>query len=180
MNELSTHPLEEPGVSSRFIDPCIIVIFGATGDLTARKLLPALYNLAKDGQLPAQFACVGFARREKTHDQFRSEMKDAIKNFSRSKPIDESLWNNFKEHLFYHVSEFHDEQGYQRLCGFLQELDARLGTKGNRVFYFSTQPSFFTLICENLHKVGLIYNAETVKDKWSRIIIEKPFGHDLK
>lgn len=180
MNELSTHPLEEPGVSGRFIDPCIIVIFGATGDLTARKLLPALYNLAKDGQLPAQFACVGFARREKTHDQFRNEMKDAIKSFSRSKPIDESLWNNFKEHLFYHVSEFHDEQGYQRLSGFLQELDARLGTKGNRVFYFSTQPSFFTLICENLHKVGLIYNAETVKDKWSRIIIEKPFGHDLK
>jgi glucose-6-phosphate 1-dehydrogenase len=177
---MSTHPLEEPGISSRIIEPCIIVIFGATGDLTARKLLPAIYNLAKDGQLPPQFACVGFARREKRHDQFRSEMKEAISNFSRTKPIDESLWNNFKEHLFYHVSEFHDEKGYEKLATFLKDLDAKLGTKGNRVFYFSTQPSFFTTICENLHKTGLIYDEEKVKDKWSRIIVEKPFGHDLK
>ncbi len=176
----TSHPLEEPGVSSRFIDPCILVIFGATGDLTARKLIPALYNLAKEGQLPAQFACVGFARRQKSHEQFREEMKDAITKFSRTKPLDEPLWNRFKDQLFYHISEFHEEEGYARLKAYLQELDGKLGTKGNRVFYLSTQPSFFTTICEKLHSSGLIYDREKVQDQWSRIIIEKPFGHDLK
>lgn len=175
----SSHPLQEPGQMGRISDPCILVIFGATGDLTSRKLLPALYNLACDGQLPAQFACVGFARREKTHDQFREEARDAINQFSRTKPIDEPVWGHFKEQLFYHVSEFHEDKGYESLQKFLTELDARLGTKGNRVFYLSTQPSFFTLICEKLHKFGLIYDTAKVHDKWSRIIIEKPFGHDL-
>ncbi|MBS0620472.1 MAG: glucose-6-phosphate dehydrogenase [Verrucomicrobia bacterium] len=179
MPDPTVHPLEEPGISSRFIEPCILVIFGATGDLTARKLLPAIYNLAREGQLPPQFACVGFARREKTHEQFRQEMKEAIQNFSRVKPIDEALWKNFQEHLFYHRSEFHEDAGYSSLQAFLKDLDGRLGTKGNRVFYLSTQPSFFPLVCEKLHKAGLIYDADTVKDKWSRIIIEKPFGHDL-
>ncbi len=176
----TTHPFDEPGVSGRYIEPCIMVIFGATGDLTARKLCPALYNLAREGQLPPQFACVGFARREKSHDQFREEMREGISNFSRVKPIDESLWANFKDHLFYHQSEFHDVEGYKKLGAFLQELDRKLGTKANRVFYLSTQPSFFPLICENLHRAGLIYDTDTTQDKWSRIIIEKPFGHDLK
>src|SRR5580700_5356938 len=102
----TVHPLDEPGLSSRFVEPCILVIFGATGDLTARKLVPALYNLAREGQLPSQFACVGFARRPKSHDEFRNEMRTAINSFSRVKPIEESLWNNFKEHIFYHQSEF--------------------------------------------------------------------------
>lgn len=177
MTTISSHPLEEPGMSSRFIDPCILVIFGATGDLTARKLLPAIYNLAREGQLPPQFACVGFARRDKTHEQFREEMKEAINSFSRVKPIDETLWATFKEQLFYHKSEFHEESGYNSLSSFLTDLDARLGTKGNRVFYLSTQPSYFTTICEMLHKSNLIYE-EGKSSSWSRIIIEKPFGHD--
>jgi glucose-6-phosphate 1-dehydrogenase len=179
MPQLSQHPLEEPGISTRFVDPCILVIFGATGDLTARKLIPALYNLTREGQLSPQFVCVGFARREKTHEQFRNEMYEAITKFSRVKPIDESLWNNFKEQIFYHKSEFHDDAGYENLQSFLNQLDGRFGTKGNRVFYLSTQPSFFTLICDKLHQHGLIYNQEITKEKWSRVIIEKPFGHDL-
>ncbi len=178
-SQTGTHPLQEPGTTSRFVDPCILVIFGATGDLTARKLVPAIYNLAREGQLPPQFACVGFARREKTNEQFRAEMKEAINQFSRVKPVDEALWKNFQDHVFYHVSEFHDLAGYQKLQKTLQEIDARLGTKGNRVFYLSTQPSFFPLISENLHKAGLIYDADTTQDKWSRIIVEKPFGHDF-
>ncbi len=178
MSELDAHPLEEPGVSNRFIDPCIVVIFGATGDLTARKLFPALYNLIREGELSLQFACVGFARREKTHEQFREEMHQAVSEYSRIKPIDEAVWKHFQEQIFFHVSEFHDDEGYERLKKFLQELDTRFGTKGNRIFYLSTQPSFFTLICEKLHKHGLIYEADQGA-KWSRIIIEKPFGHDL-
>lgn len=170
------NPLQEPGISMRLIEPCIMVIFGATGDLTARKLVPALYNLAKEGQLPTQFACVGFARRPKTHEQFRAEMKEAVASFSRSKPIDSSLWDNFEQQLFYHTSEFHEDAGYEKLNKFLGDLDASLGTKGNRVFYLSTQPSFFTSICEHLHKANLIYHESPC---FSRVIIEKPFGHDL-
>lgn len=179
MDEKSAHPLEEPGVSSRFIDPCILIIFGATGDLTARKVMPAVYNLIRDGELPAQFACVGFARRDKTHEQFREEMRTAINAHSRVKPIDESVWATFKEEIFYHKSEFHDDDGYKRLKEFLNELDNKLGTKGNRIFYLSTQPSFFPLICEKLQKFGLIYENHAPGERWSRVIIEKPFGHDL-
>lgn len=176
---MNSHPLEEPGVSSRFIDPCILVIFGATGDLTSRKLLPAIYNLAREGQLPSQFAVVGFARRDKSHDDFRKEMKDAINKHSRVKPVDEALWKNFEQQIFYHKSEFHEDDGYLKLDAFLKDLDRKLGTKGNRVFYLSTQPRFFTTICEKLAKNKLIYDKNREKDKWSRIIIEKPFGHDL-
>ncbi|MBI3508453.1 MAG: glucose-6-phosphate dehydrogenase, partial [Chlamydiia bacterium] len=88
------HPLEEEGRDSRLIDPCILVIFGATGDLTTRKLAPALYNLGREGLLPPNFACVGFARREKTHETFRQEFKAGITSFSRVKPIDETFWNH--------------------------------------------------------------------------------------
>ncbi len=172
------NPLEE-GQQNRLLEPCILVIFGATGDLTSRKIIPALYNLLRDGQFPSLFACVGFARRPKTHDQFREEMKAAVEKFSRSKPLDESVWDHFKDHLFYHISEFHEDAGYASLKSFLSELDVKLGTKGNRVFYLATPPSYFPLICEKLHKAGLIYNEAEVTDKWSRIIIEKPFGHDL-
>jgi len=175
----SSHPLSEPGQSRNILSPCILVIFGATGDLTAKRLMPAVYNLTREGQLSPQFACIGFARREKSHDQFREEMQKAVNTYSRVKPIDESLWGNFKEQIFYHQSEFHDDAGYERLQKFLNELDTRFGTKGNRVFYLSTQPSFFSLICEKLHKFGLLYDEKMVKDKWSRVIIEKPFGHDL-
>ncbi|MEN9344433.1 MAG: glucose-6-phosphate 1-dehydrogenase [Chlamydiota bacterium] len=179
MTPTNLHPLTEPGLSSRFLDPCVLVIFGATGDLTARKLLPALYNLAREGQLPSQFAVVGFARRDKTDADFRKELKESVAKFSRVKPIDESVWNHFEQQIFYHKSEFHEDSGYAALNKRLLEIDALLGTKGNRVFYLSTQPSFFPLICQKMHAGGLIYDPEKVKEKWSRVIIEKPFGHDL-
>lgn len=174
-----TSPLEDPSRQKKSVDPCIMVIFGATGDLTARKLVPALYNLARDGQLPGHFACVGFARREKTNEAFRKEMLDAVNQFSRQRPVDPEVWKAFSEQLFYHVSEFHEDQGYEKLAALLKTLDTQFGTKGNRVFYLSTQPSFFPLIIEKLSKNHLIYDPNQVQDKWSRVIIEKPFGHDL-
>ncbi len=172
------NPLSEGVGSSKVTDPCIVVIFGATGDLTARKLVPALYNLAREGQLPDHFACVGFARRTKSHDDFRTELHDAIGKFSRVKPIDENLWKTFGEQVFYHQSNFDDLKGYQDLAKLLDDLDKKFGTRGNRVFYLSTQPSFFKNIIENLNKSGLIYDPQKVKDKWSRVIIEKPFGRN--
>lgn len=174
------NPLEEGSRTAKSAESCILVIFGATGDLTARKLVPALYNLFLAGQLPPHFACVGFARREKTDEDFRQEMHDAINQFSRTKPIDEEAWKTFREQIFYHQSEFHDDAGYESLNKKLQELDRDLLTKGNRVYYLSTQPSFFPLVVEKLSQHKLIYNPDIVHDKWSRVIIEKPFGHDLQ
>lgn len=163
---------------SKVPEPCILVIFGATGDLTARKLIPALYNLAREDQLPSHFACVGFARRPKDHVQFREEMMSAVKQYSRTRGIDPKLWNVFENQLYYHQSEFDSDEGYESLGLFLNTLDEKLGTKGNRVYYLSTQPSFFPTVVEKLHTHSLIYPTDQIKDKWSRVVIEKPFGED--
>lgn len=173
------NPLTETSRSLKTAESCILVIFGATGDLTARKLAPAIYNLAREGQLPGHFACVGFARKPKTHEEFRQEMKEAINQFSRSKSIDETLWNTFKEQLFYFESEFHDDAGYDKLNQFLQKIDSQFGTKGNRVYYLSVQPSFFPTIVKKLSEHHLIYDSR-VSNKWSRLIVEKPFGEDTE
>ncbi len=173
-------PLAEEKRSSKVVDPCILVIFGATGDLTSRKLFPALYNLQRDGQLPGHFACVGFARREKSNEQFRQEMHDAVNQFSRVKPVDESLWSTFSNQIYYHISNFDEDEGYEKLRQLLENLDKQHGTKGNRVFYLSTQPSFFPDIIQKLGEHQLIYDTDKEKEKWSRVIIEKPFGHDYK
>ncbi len=173
------HPLEEAGRSSRTIDPCVLVIFGATGDLTSRKLAPAIYNLGREGLLPSNFACVGFARREKTDETFREELKTDISNFSRTKPLDEPFWNNFQNQLFYHQSEFDDDAGYIKLATLLKQLDSRHGTRGNRVFYLSIQPKYFAPVIEKLSKHGLIYDPHKNGGPWSRVIIEKPFGRDF-
>ena len=178
LSQIISNPLEEPGRSSRAVDPCIVVIFGATGDLTGRRLAPALYNLGREGQLPPNFVLVGFARREKTHQEFRDELKEDISTFSRAKPIEEGFWKNFQEQIFYHRSEFDDDKGYESLSNFLNTLDARYATRGNRIFYLSVQPKFFPLIVNKLHKFGLIYDSHKTNDKWSRVIIEKPFGRD--
>lgn len=173
------NPLLDPSRKTKTVEPCILVIFGATGDLTGRKLLPALYNLAVDGQLPGHFACVGFARREKSNEDFRQEMLSDINKFSRNKPVDPNVWGTFKEQLFYHQSDFDNDEGYIELKKFLQTLDKQFGTKGNRVFYLSTQPSYFPLIIEKLSSHQLLNDPAVSPEKWSRVIIEKPFGHDL-
>ncbi len=155
--------------------PCSIVIFGATGDLTHRKLIPALYNLAADGDLPAAFTVVGFARREKSDAEFRGELEEAARKFSRQGVKDE-LWKDFAERIFYHRSEFGDDDGYRRLAERLSELDAQFGTRGNRLFYLSVAPSEFEGILTKLNEFGLNKAAE---GSWARVIVEKPFGTDL-
>lgn len=178
MKEKKTNPLQELGRTSKHIDPCVVVIFGATGDLTGRRLAPAIYNLGRDGLLPPNFACVGFARKEKTHEEFRQELKEDINTYSRTKPIDEAFWKNFSDQIFYHQSEFDNDKGYETLASFLNQLDSRHGTRGNRVFYLSVQPKYFPIIIEKLHKAGLVYDIHNTTDRWSRVIIEKPFGRD--
>jgi glucose-6-phosphate 1-dehydrogenase len=174
------NPLEETGRSTRNIDPCLLVIFGATGDLTGRKLAPAIYNIGKEGLLPANFACVGFARREKSNEEFRDELKKNISSYSRTQPIDEGFWSTFQEQIYYHQSEFDSDEGYEALAKTLADLDKRYSTRGNRVFYLSVQPKFFPVIVEKLRKFNLIYDVNKEQESWSRVVIEKPFGHDLK
>jgi glucose-6-phosphate 1-dehydrogenase len=163
---------------SKSAKPCILVIFGASGDLTHRKLVPALYNLSREGLLPAHFACVGFARREKSNDQFRKEMEEAVDTYSRVKPVDQDIWQSFSEQLFYHRSEFDNDEGYKSLKTLLDDLEKKFETGGNLIFYLSVPPSYFPMIVEKLNRNGLIHPKEG--SKFSRVIIEKPFGIDLE
>ncbi len=169
------NPLRE-GISSRSVpQPCTVVIFGATGDLTHRKLVPALYNLAADGELPPAVTVVGFARREKSDDDFRREMEEATRKFSRQAVRDE-IWNTFGQSIFYHQSEFGDEAGYRSLAKRLDKIDKERGTRGNRLFYLAVAPDQFEPIIKNLKAAGL---NDACKGSWARVIVEKPFGTDL-
>ena len=170
-----TNPLREALSSRPIPEPCALVIFGATGDLTHRKLVPALYNLAVDGGLPPAVSVVGFARRDKGDEVFRKELEEATRKFSRQQ-INEELWAGFAKAIFYHRSEFNDLEGYRSLAKRLDELDSQRGTCGNRLFYLSAGPDQFPVILENLRKSGL---SQARSGSWTRIIVEKPFGTDL-
>src|SRR5262249_30579555 len=173
--QTQTNPLRE-GLSTRAVpQPCSVVIFGATGDLTHRKLLPALYNLAADGDLPPAVTVIGFARRPKSDDDFRREMEDAVKKFSRQAVRDE-IWKTFCQSIFYHQSDFADESGFKSLAERLDTIDKERGTRGNRLFYFAVGPEQFEPILKHLKTVGLNRARE---GSWARVIIEKPFGRDL-
>jgi glucose-6-phosphate 1-dehydrogenase len=152
-----------------------MVIFGATGDLTHRKLLPALYNLALEHPLPAGFSVVGFARRPYDDETFRKQAFDSINEYSRQKPINTQVWESFASGIRYLQSDFHDPAGYEKLAALLNKLDQERGTSGNRIFYLSTPPSQYPEIIQLLGNAGLNRNRKG----WTRIIIEKPFGHDL-
>src|SRR5437773_8876027 len=174
-NVEQTNPLRE-GLSTRAVpQPCAIVIFGATGDLTHRKLIPALYNLAADGELPPAVTVIGFARRPKSDDDFRKEVAETTKQFSRQ-DVREDIWKTFSQPLFYHQSEFEDESGYQSLARRLDKIDEERGTRGNRLFYFAAAPEQFEPILKNLKAAGV---NKAKEGNWARVIIEKPFGRDL-
>ncbi len=155
--------------------PCTVVIFGASGDLTYRKLIPALYNIDADGDLPAATSVVGFARREKTDAQFRTELEEALRKHSRQ-TVDDEVWGSFGQRIYYHRSEFGNDEGYRTLAERLDKLDAERGTAGNRLFYLSVAPSEFEGILEKLAQFGL---NKTSEGSWARVIVEKPFGTDL-
>src|SRR5215475_13275379 len=174
-DQSEANPLRE-GLSTRAVpQPCSIVIFGATGDLTHRKLLPALYNLAADGELPPAVTVIGFARRPKSDDDFRKEMEAAVKKFSRQTVRDE-IWKTFGQSIFYHQSDFSDENGFKTLAERLDQIDKERGTRGNRLFYFAVGPDQFEPILKHLKGVGL---NKAKEGSWARVIIEKPFGRDL-
>ena len=161
--------------SERKPAPCIVVIFGASGDLTKRKLLPALYHLKQENLLPDELAVVGVARRDLTKT-FPPDMKDGIISGGGVDKADPAL-DPFIEKVSYHTMNFDDAAGYDALKGVLEDIDQKFGTKGNRLFYLAVAPEYFSDIIGFLGKAGM---AKPAEGAWVRTIIEKPFGHDLK
>lgn len=175
--ERTQNPLREGLVGERQPEPCAMVIFGASGDLTKRKLVPALYTLARERLLPAGFAIVGMARRD---IPFVDLMKDAVNKFARRRPVEEALWSGFAAGISYVSGNFDDPAAYERLKKHLEEVDAARGTQGNRIFYISTPPESFEPILRNLGKAGMIAQGGDATRPFTRVIIEKPFGHNLE
>lgn len=154
---------------------CILVLFGGTGDLTHRKLLPAVYNLKHSGKLPDNFAIVSIGRRDISTEAYREQASKSVKAFSRFKIIDENLWKDVSERIYYRQFDFNDSSGYKELNSFLNSLDKKYNTAGNRIFYLAVAPEYFALITDELNKEKMIDNTLS----WQRLIIEKPFGKDL-
>jgi glucose-6-phosphate 1-dehydrogenase len=158
-------------------EPNTLVIFGAAGDLTRRKLLPAVYNLAVDGLLPESFAVVGFTRRDWDDAVFRKGARDAVAKYSR-RPLDDQRWPKFEQGLFHSNGAFDDPGAYVELKRKLEEIDAQRGIPGNRVYYLSIPPSAIATCVEHLQRVGLVESLGPGRP-FTRIIVEKPIGHDL-
>jgi len=168
-------PSEAP--SDSVPDACTVVIFGASGDLTARKLIPALYALGTQGLLPRNFSIVGVARRDLGQDGFRREMRKAVEQFSRLGPIRSEVWDPLAEAIHYLAASFDDPEGYVKLRDLLARIDQTVGTSGDRLFYLATPPTAYAGIARLLGEAGL---ASPGGKGWTRIIIEKPFGRDLE
>ncbi len=156
-------------------EPAVMVIFGASGDLTARKLVPALYDLAAERRLPMEFSVVGVSRTPMSHEEFREKLRAALEE-QRSGRVSEEVWDSFSKGIFYLAGDSKKTETYEELKGFLKKLDRERGTAGNRAFYLSASPSLFSSIVEGLGEVGL---NEGEDGGYSRLVIEKPFGRDL-
>ncbi len=174
MVSLLENPLRIGLQHDRIPAPQILVIFGASGDLTQRKLVPALYQMRLERRLPPELTIVGVARREWSHDYFRQHMKAGVEEFGGGLGPDASVWDQFAQGLFYCPGNIDQSEDYQRLKQFLVELDEKRGTQGNRVFYLSVAPRFFAEAAEQLGAAGMLPNPAK-----QRLVIEKPFGRDL-
>ncbi|HET7436589.1 MAG TPA: glucose-6-phosphate dehydrogenase [Thermoanaerobaculia bacterium] len=176
--DAAPNPLREGLERERVPDPSVLVIFGASGDLTQRKLLPALYSLAHDGLLPPGQTIIGFARQEYNDESFRKAMREACDKHARTKPVDDAIWDVFARGLFYEQGDFGDASAYQRLRKRLEEFDATRGTGGRRLYYLAVPPQFFEPIADRLGDEKMVHSPDS-GEPYTRVIIEKPFGHDL-
>src|SRR5436190_9297169 len=168
------NPFQDPLRFERQAPECAAVIFGANGDLTKRKLLPALYRLAYDRRLAAGFAVVGSSRTPMTDDEFRAKMREAVEKFSEDTPLDEDVWAAFARGLFYIAGDVNDPGLYQKLAAKLSEIEQERHTGGNVLFYLSTQPSQYATIARGIGAADLGKGSG-----WRRLVVEKAFGHDL-
>ncbi len=169
------NPFQDPLRFERRVPPCAIVIFGANGDLTKRKLLPALYRLAYERRIPQTFAILGNSRTHLSDEDFRAKMKESVQKFLEDAPFDESVWESFSKGLYYVTGDLQDPACYEAIAKKLSEVEKDHQTGGNAIFYLSTQPSFYADVVQRLGDQKLNHGAG-----WRRVIIEKPFGHDLE
>ena len=172
------NPLRDPEDKRlpRIAGPCSMVLFGVTGDLARKKLMPAIYDLANRGLLPPGFSLVGFARRDWATQDFGNVVHEAVRQHART-PFSDAVWRTLAEGFRFVPGTFDDPAAFDLLAQTVQELDADRGTGGNHAFYLSIPPAFFAPVCEQLERSGL---AESSGDSWRRVVIEKPFGHDLR
>ncbi|MCG9885116.1 MAG: glucose-6-phosphate dehydrogenase [Cyanobacteria bacterium] len=173
MIALLENPLRVGLQQDRVPEPQILIIFGASGDLTQRKLVPALYEMKLDRRLPPELTIVGVARREWSHDFFREHLREGVESFGGGLQSEE-IWQDFAQGLFYHSANIDVPEDYQNLKTFLAELDELRGTRGNRVFYLSVAPRFFGEATQQLGAAGMLADPDR-----QRLVIEKPFGRDL-
>jgi glucose-6-phosphate 1-dehydrogenase len=159
------------------VEPCTVVLFGASGDLAKRKVIPAMYDLAIHNGLGPRYAIVGFARTPMTDDAFRTTLGEAAKSISEVGPIDPKQWDEFATNLHYFPGDYGNEESYTQLAKRLTEVEAAKNLCGNRLFYLSTPPEVYPDIVEHLGRAGL--SRPCAPNSWVRIIIEKPFGRDL-
>ena len=171
------NPLRDPDDRrlNRIAGPSSLIIFGVTGDLSRKKLMPAVYDLANRGLLPPGFALVGFARRDWENQDFGQVVKEAVQQYART-PWNEEVWNQLASGIRFVSGEFTDDSAFDRLKQTIEELDAQRGTNGNHAFYLSIPPKAFEIVCQQLSRSGL---AQAKHDEFRRVVIEKPFGHDL-
>ena len=162
-------------MENKLIESSILVIFGGTGDLTHRKLIPAIYNLESDGLLPNDFVVVCVGRKAKTQEEYRLELFKSLEEFSRCK-ITDILWEKISHRLFYYQLDFDNPPAYQAFKDYLLDLDIEFKTLGNRLYYLSVAPAYFEIITLNIKK----YNMADNIGAWQRLIIEKPFGKNLE
>ncbi|MCK0175233.1 glucose-6-phosphate dehydrogenase [Mycolicibacterium sp. F2034L] len=160
----------------RIAGPCSVVIFGVTGDLARKKLMPAIYDLANRGLLPPTFSLIGFARRDWADEDFSQVVHDAVKQHART-PFRQEVWDRLSEGIRFVQGTFDDEKAFEQLAETLSKLDTERGTGGNHAFYLSIPPKSFPQVLEQLAGTGLAKKSE---GHWSRVVIEKPFGHDLE
>ena len=158
-------------------EPCAIVLFGASGDLAKRKVIPALFDLAAHDSLGERYSIVGFARTPMTDESFQQTAGEAAKTISEGGPIDPGKWDDFAKNLFYSAGDYGDQEAYSRLAKRLAELDTSHNLCGNRIFYLSTPPDVYADIIDQLGRAGL--SRPCNPKAWVRIIVEKPFGRDL-
>ncbi|WP_338747742.1 glucose-6-phosphate dehydrogenase [Janibacter alittae] len=172
-----TNPLRDPRDKRlpRIAGPCSLVLFGVTGDLARKKLLPAIYDLANRGLLPPGFSLVGFARRDWADQDFGKVVHDSVREHART-PFREEVWRSLSEGFRFVPGVFDDDAAFDLLARTVHELDEERGTGGNHAFYLSIPPDYFSIVCEQLQRSGL---ATPQEDSWRRVVIEKPFGHDL-
>jgi glucose-6-phosphate 1-dehydrogenase len=182
---MKPNPLRDPRDRRipRLAGPCVLVLFGVTGDLASKKLLPAIYDLANRGLLPPGFSLVGFARRDWADEDFAQVTHDAVKAHART-PFREDVWNQLSEGIRFVQGEFSDDAAFDHLARTVADLDAQRGTGGNYAFYLSVPPAGFPLVVRQLQRSGLsqpvLPTTPGGYQPWRRVVIEKPFGHDLE